>query len=168
MSVPTGSSRQRPRRRQARSPLREELHRHPSSPALSYSNRAAITTESAGAVEQELYWRRLRGFGPLPTTRLTLAPLTRVVPAGGLARRTRPFFFFGEKRRVILPTRQCAFLIAARAFASGLPTTFGTTQDGGGGVVVTVQEREAGVASTLLAASVAFTAKLCGPSAGLE
>ena len=111
----------------------------------------------------------------MPTTRFTLAPFASVVPGLGRSLSTRPFFFFVETRRVILPTRQWAFEIAARALATVLPSTFGTTQwrlggggGGGGGVVLIVQLREAGVGSALPAASVALTVKVWEPSARPE
>ena len=46
----------------------------------------------------------------------------------GFCERTRPLLARAECLRVILPTRQCAALIKRFAFASGRPTTLGTTQ----------------------------------------
>src|SRR5689334_13003049 len=67
----------------------------------------------------------------LPTTRLTLAPFRSLLPAAGLCPTTLPRLRALECRLLIAPTRQWAFVIAALALASDLPTTFGTTQLGG-------------------------------------
>ena len=70
-----------------------------------------------------------------------------------------PFRFFVEVVEVIAPTRQWALTIVAFAFASGFPTTFGTTHlggrigggggacGGGGGGAAEVAEAEAVVAA---------------------
>jgi len=57
----------------------------------------------------------------LPTISLTFAPFPSLLPGFGFSPSTLPFFFEGEKALVILPTRQCALLIRALAFASGRP-----------------------------------------------
>ena len=76
--------------------------------------------------------------GPLPTVTLTLAPFRICLPAFGLCPMTLPFFLALEAFLVTLPTLQWAFVIAALALASDLPTTFGTMQLGGASALANV------------------------------
>ena len=72
----------------------------------------------------------------MPTVRLTLPPLPSFLPGCGLWATTWFFFFALDGLLVTRPIRQCAFRILVFAFATVLPTTFGTAQgglNGGGG-----------------------------------
>src|SRR5205085_4432484 len=67
----------------------------------------------------------------LPIHTSTLVPLRRCAPGAGRCLITRPVRLFVDFTCLILPTRQCSFVILTFAGTSFVPISIGTTHFGG-------------------------------------